>query len=210
MSVRPVAFALAAVLAAAGCTTAQPAPPGPTVPDHSGQSLWHVIDADGKTIRQLPDDDPVVTAVRKTVVLHSGAVDNRDAAGIADSTTQEFTFYGTDFTASLRAQQYDTKLAALFTTNHLATRQVSIAWYQSTFPKDMTTAKVQMDATIEFTAADPGYLATSHLELNKPYTQHRSVSLAKQGDRWAIVAIDKNPLEAQNPPVPTAGPKAKP
>ncbi|GAA4832178.1 hypothetical protein [Kitasatospora terrestris] len=207
------ALAAAALLAAAACTTTPAAhttaTPGaasaaPQMPDHSGQSLWHVIDQDGKTLRRLPDDDPVVTAVRKTVVLHSGAVDNRDQQNLADSIQQEFTYYHPDFVAALRSQQYEDKLTRLFTTNHLATRQLGVAWYQSTFPQDMTTAKVAMDATIEFTAADPAYLAANHFELHTRYTQHRTVSLTKNGDRWTITAIDKNPLEqAVAPPEPT-------
>ncbi|OKI25686.1 hypothetical protein [Streptomyces sp. CB03911] len=209
---RTAAPILAALLLTTGCSSAPtaPGPPAagtsivPTAPDHSGQSLWHVIDSNGSTVTQLGDDDPVVSAVRKTVVLHSGAVDNRDHRTIGDSTAQEFSFYNQAFADQLRSQQYDTKLAALFTTNHLATRQVSIAWYQSTFPKDMTTAKVQMDSTIEFTAADPAYLSTNKFELNKPYTQHRTISLTKTGDTWTITAIEKNPLEAPAPPKPTS------
>ncbi|GHH69080.1 hypothetical protein GCM10018781_27060 [Kitasatospora indigofera] len=204
---RTAPLILAALLLTAGCSSAHTAagtPAAPTAPDHSGQSLWHVIDSNGSTVTQLGDDDPVVTAVRKTVVLHSGAVDNRDHRTIGDSTAQEFTFYNQDFADQLRSQQYDTKLAALFTTNHLATRQVSIAWYQSTFPKDMTTAKVQMDSTIEFTEADPAYLSANKFELNKPYTQHRTISLVRTGDTWTITAIEKHPLEAPvAPPKPT-------
>lgn len=208
MLTRTAPLILAALLLTAGCSSAHttPSPPAagtpaaPTAPDHSGQSLWHVIDSNGSTITQLGDDDPIVTAVRKTVVLHSGAVDNRDHRTIGDSTTQEFAFYNQDFADQLRSQQYDTKLGALFTTNHLATRQVSIAWYQSTFPKNMTTAKVQMDSTIEFTEADPAYLSANKFELNKPYTQHRTISLTKSGDTWTITAIEKNPLKAPAPP----------
>ncbi|MEU3460680.1 hypothetical protein ABZ721_12075 [Streptomyces sp. NPDC006733] len=203
---------LAAALLAAGCapdhsTTADSAA-APTPPGHSGQSLWHVIDADGKTITQLPDDDPVVTVVRKTVVLHSGAVDNRAYRTIADSAAQEFAFYNADFADALRAQHYDAGLADLFTTNHLATHQTDIAWYQSTFPKDMKTAKVEMDSTIEFTAADQSYLDTNKFELHRPYTQHRTVSLALAHGKWAIVAIEKGRLTRQAPtlPKPTTSP----
>ncbi|WP_033216178.1 hypothetical protein [Kitasatospora phosalacinea] len=199
----------AAVLSATACTAQDPAPAtgrttttGPQAPGRSGQSLWHVIDADGRTTAQLPDDDPVVSAVRKTVVLHSGVVDNRDASGVADSAAQEFSFYAPAFAEQLRTQHYDTELAELFGAHHLATRQLGIAWYQSTFPRDLATAKVQMDSTIEFTAADPGYLADHGFELNKPYTQHRTLSLARAGDKWAITAIDKTPLQ------PDAGPAA--
>ncbi|MEU1425311.1 hypothetical protein [Kitasatospora sp. NPDC005751] len=213
MPTRPALLTAAAALAvtalaATGCTAGQvPAPAvratTPQAPDHSGQSLWHVIDTDGKTVSQLRDDDPVVTAVRKTVVLHSGTVDNRDHRTVTDSTAQEFAFYQRDFADQLRSKQYDTKLAALFTANHLVTHQVSIAWYVSTFPLDMATAKVQMDSTIEFTEADPAYLSANRLELNKPYAQHRTVSLARTGETWAITAIEKNPLEAPALPKPT-------
>ncbi|RKE23444.1 hypothetical protein [Streptomyces sp. TLI_171] len=195
----------AVVLSVAACTAQHPAPAattGPRAPDHSGQSLWHVIDADGRTTAQLPDDDPVVTAVRKTVALHSGVVDNRDEHSIGDRTAQEFALYASEFADELRAQHYDTKVAELFGANHLATKQVSLAWYVSTFPEDMTTANVEMDSTIEFTTAAPGYLEKNGFALNTPYTQHRTVSLARSGDAWKITAIRKNPLESGAPPSP--------
>ncbi|RPE36174.1 hypothetical protein [Kitasatospora cineracea] len=205
---RRTALLLAAALPCAAACTAQdrPAPStgraaaAPQAPEHSGQSLWHVIDADGRTTAQLPDDDPVVSAVRKPVVLHSGAVDNRDERILADSTAQEFSFYAPAFADRLRAQHYDTKLAELFTANHLATRQVGIAWYRSTLPEDLATAKVEMESTIEFTAADPGYLTANGFKLDQPYTQHRTVGLARSGDRWVITAIDKTALQPGTAP----------
>ncbi|WP_121831000.1 hypothetical protein [Streptomyces sp. S1] len=200
MNRRTALLVLTVAALTTGCTAAPPttsAVPGPTAPDHSGQSLWHVIDADGKTLTQLADDDPLVTAVRKTVVLHSGVVDNRDHRGIARSATNELDFYNDDFAASLRAQDYVDKLTELFTENHLTTRQTAIAWYRSTLPRDRSTAKVSMESTIEFTAADPSYLKANGLTLGTPYNQRRTVSLARTGGRWLIVAIEKEPLTKQ-------------
>ncbi|MET7760329.1 hypothetical protein ABZT27_37440 [Streptomyces sp. NPDC005389] len=145
----------------------------------------------------MPDDDPVVTKVRKTAVLHSGVVDNRDHRTVGDSASKEYTFYDKGFADKLRKERYGEKLADLFTKNHLVTRQTSIAWYKSTFPADMRTAKVEMDTTIEFVAADPGYLEASKFALDTPYTQHRTLSLARSGDTWTIVAIQKGPLTPQ-------------
>ncbi|MFF5789687.1 hypothetical protein ACFY8P_32500 [Streptomyces sp. NPDC012693] len=199
---------LAAALLAAGCTPTNSRPaaaPSATRPNHAGQSLWHLIDENGKTLTQLPDDDATVTAVRRTVVLHSGVVDNRDHRSITGSASQEFTFYSKGFADKLRSQRYDTKLSELFTSNRLVTRQTSIAWYRSTFPQDMTTAKVEMDSVIEFTSADQSYLKTNKFELNKPYTQHRTVSLTKTDGKWTIVGIEKDRLtqEAATIPKPT-------
>ncbi|MFJ6521590.1 hypothetical protein ACIQJ4_25440 [Streptomyces filamentosus] len=210
MNRRTVLLALAVTaLSAAGCTTAPTTglqtAPRPTAPDHSGQSLWHVIDKNGKTVAQLPDDDPLVTTVRKTVVLHSGIVDNRDHRTVATSAAGEFAFYNKGFAASLDSQHYKTKLERLFTDNRLATRQTSLAWYKSTFPEDRTTAKVDMETTIEFTAGDAAYLKAKQLALHTPYTQRRTISLAKTGDRWLIVAIEKNPLTRQAKTLPGGG-----
>ncbi|MFD3533795.1 hypothetical protein [Streptomyces sp. NPDC058664] len=199
MFTRRASLPLVAVLFAAGCTTA--ATPGGTAPtraDLSGQSLWHVIDKDGGTLTQLPDDDATVTAVRRTVVLHSGVVDNRDHRTIEESAAQEFTFYDKGFAGKLRSQQYEKKLAELFTGNALATRQTGVAWYKSTFPRDMTTAKVEMDTVITFTAADRNFLDSHKFALGKPYTQHRTVNLAKIAGKWTIVAIQKGPLAPQD------------
>lgn len=201
MNRRTAALAVAAALLAAGCTapaaTRADGTIRPTAPAHSGQSLWHVIDDSGRTANQLADDDPLVTAVRKTVVLHSGILDNRDHRTIGDSATAEFAFYSEEFADTLRAQQYPSKLRDLFTENGLSTRQTAVAWYRSTFPTGRDTAKVEMETTIEFTTADPAYLKAHGFSLRTPYTQHRTVSLAKIDGRWLIVALTKNPLTRQ-------------
>lgn len=205
MHTRRAVLLLATALLAAGCTTAgTPAEPPSPKADLSGQSLWHVIDKDGRTVRQLPDDDPTVTAVRKTVVLHSGVVDDRVHRTIEQSAQREFAFYSEEFADALRAQRYEEKLAALFTDNDLTTRQTGIAWYKSTFPQDMSTAKVEMDTVITFTEADRAFLDASKLTLHTPYTQHRTVSLTRAGGKWAISAIQKGPLAPQKktPPKP--------
>ncbi|WP_086823146.1 hypothetical protein [Streptomyces sp. NRRL B-24572] len=207
MNRRTALLALASAALMAGCTATPPttaATHGPTAPDHSGQSLWHVIDGDGKTLTRLADDDPLVTAVRKTVVLHSGVVDNRDHRGIARSAADELDFYNKDFATKLRSQGYGGKLTELFTKNHLTTRQTAIAWYVSTFPRDRSTAKVSMESTIEFTTADPAYLKANDFSLDTPYTQRRTVSLARSGGRWLIVALEKEPLTRQVKTLPGA------
>ncbi|WP_030689243.1 hypothetical protein [Streptomyces globisporus] len=210
MHTRRAVLLLAAALLAAGCTTTgTPAKSPAPRADLSGQSLWHVIDEDGRTVRQLPDDDPTVTAVRKTVVLHSGVVDDRDHRTIEQSAQREFAFYSRDFAGELRSQQYEKKLSALFTDNGLATRQTGLAWYESTFPQDMTAAKVEMDTVITFTEADRPFLNASNLALDTPYTQHRTVSLAKTGGKWTIVAIQKGPLTPQKK-APTGSDRTRP
>ncbi|MFJ9429314.1 hypothetical protein ACIRQY_06565 [Streptomyces sp. NPDC101490] len=200
MNRRTALLALSTAALTAGCTATTSTTtvvPKPTAPDHGGQSLWHVIDDDGRTLARLPDDDPLVTLVRKTVALHSGVVDNRDARDIARSVTDELSFYNPDFAMSLRSGDYSEKLVGLFTRNHLATRQTSIAWYRSTFPRDRATAKVTMESTIEFTAADTAYLNANGFALHTPYAQRRTVSLARTGGRWLIVALEKEPLTRQ-------------
>ncbi|MFC7615440.1 hypothetical protein ACFQV2_20000 [Actinokineospora soli] len=164
-----------------------------------GASLWHVIDDKGTTIHTLQDDDPNVTAVRKLVALHSGAVDNRSPDTVSGSVEVEFSFYDKAFAARLESERYADKLVRLFTDNALTTRQTSVAWYQSTFHQDMRTAKVDMESTFEFTAASPEYLAANQFELNKPYTQRRTLSLHLDGDTWRIGTIEKSHLSKPNP-----------
>ncbi|WP_326698096.1 hypothetical protein OG909_12550 [Streptomyces sp. NBC_01754] len=204
----------ALVLVVSGCEsspadTAAASPAGrspqaggpPTGP--AGRSLWTLIDDKGATVATLPDDDPDVAAVRKAVALHSGTTDNRDHRSVTGSpdgtggtggTEDEFTFYSPEFVQALEGQGYGARLASLFRDNKLATRQVKTAWYRSTIYQDRKTAKADMDSVIEFTAATPGYLKKGGFALNTPYTQHRTVSLAKQDGRWKITGIQKSPM----------------
>ncbi|WP_031087003.1 hypothetical protein [Streptomyces sp. NRRL WC-3549] len=209
------ALTTALVLVLSGCDSAS-APAETPVPTSSSaartrqggpptgsaaSSLWALIDGKGETIRQLPDDDPDVTAVRTLVALHSATTDNRDDATITVSAEREFDFYAPGFAQSLRGQSYDRRLVALYRTNKLATRQVKTAWYRSTLYEDRATAKAEMDTVLQFTAADPGYLEKGGFVLDTPYTQHRTVSLAKQDGQWKITAIRKSPMTkaAQRP-----------
>ncbi|MEJ2858702.1 MULTISPECIES: hypothetical protein [unclassified Saccharothrix] len=81
----------------------------------------------------------------------------------------------------------------------IRTRQTSIAWYRSTFYRDMRTTKVQVESTFEFTGAAPDYLAANQFELHRPYTQRRTVSLSRDGDTWRIGAIEKTALSKPDP-----------
>ncbi|SEE51647.1 hypothetical protein SAMN05216483_6479 [Streptomyces sp. 2131.1] len=177
-------------------STARQAGP-PTGPEN--RSLWTLIDADGETIETLADDDPDVTAIRRTVVLHSGAVDDRNSASVTESLKSEFSFYGVEFRKALEARSYATKAIALFRDNALATRQQKVAWYRSTVFRNRRTAKAEMDTVFEFTAGDPAYLKKGGLAVGTPYTEHRTISLAKQGSTWVITGIRRTPLERPAP-----------
>lgn len=115
-------------------------------------------------------------------------------AAPSSSRPAEFAFYSPEFVKALKRQGYAAQLASLFRDNEVTTRQVKTAWYRSTLYKDRATAKAEMDTVIEFTAAAPGYLKKGGFALNTPYTQHRTISLAKQDGRWRITAIQKTPL----------------
>ncbi|MBC6451029.1 hypothetical protein [Actinokineospora xionganensis] len=165
-----------------------------------GQSLWKLVDAAGAVVATVPDDDPDVAAVRKTVVLHSGVVDNRDSASVAAAVRDEFSFYDNGFIKQLQDKGYLSSVTGMFQSNGLRTRQVAVAWYESTLLRERTSAKVQMESTIEFTAAEPAYLAGQQLALNTPYLQRRSISLAKVDGTWKITGIEKYPLTRHTPP----------
>ncbi|WP_406455975.1 hypothetical protein OG782_29255 [Streptomyces sp. NBC_00876] len=169
----------------------------PTGPEN--RSLWTLIGADGERVETLADDDPDVTAIRRTVVLHSGTVDDRSSDSVTESVKNEFAFYGGEFKKALEAQNYGTKVTALFRDNGLSTRQEKVAWYRSTVYKDRRTAKAEMDTVFEFTAGHPAYLKKSGLAVGTPYTEHRTVNLAKQGGTWVITGIRRTPLERPAP-----------
>ncbi|SDH85754.1 hypothetical protein SAMN05192558_105374 [Actinokineospora alba] len=184
-----------------GCSpTPAPAAAPAGGPPPPGQSLWKLVDAAGAVVSTVPDDDPDVTAVRKTVVLHSGVVDNRDPGSVAASVRDEFSFYDKGFVDQLQGNGYTSSVTGMFESNGLRTRQVAIAWYESTLLRERTAAKVQMESTIEFTAAQPAYLTGQQLALNTPYLQRRSISLAKVDGSWKITGIEKFPLTRHTPP----------
>ncbi|WP_436497185.1 hypothetical protein [Actinokineospora sp. HUAS TT18] len=197
MKIAAAALAVTAALTACGANPTPPSPqPSSTAPSvaQRNEHLWHVLDDNGNRERDLPDDDPAVAEVRKLVVLHSGVTDNRAPDNVTASVAAEFGYYHPAFVDDLRAQKYDTKLVDLFTANGLATRQVSIAWYESTFSKNMTTATAQFETTFEFTAANPAYLTANQFALNEPYTQRRTISLTRSGSTWQISRIEKDRL----------------
>ncbi|MFC9468370.1 hypothetical protein [Streptomyces coelicoflavus] len=197
-------LAAALVLLLSGCDSRPADPPAPVKAAEpsaggpptgpSGRSLWTLIGDRGETLETLPDDDPDVVAVRKAVALHSATTDNRDHRSITRSTEEEFAFYASEFAESLEKQGYGPRLDRLFRTNELATRQVNTAWYRSTIYRNRATAKAEMDSVLEFTTATPDYLREGGFALNTPYTQHRTVSLAKRDGRWTITAIQKSPM----------------
>ncbi|MBO9704262.1 MAG: hypothetical protein J7474_01925 [Arthrobacter sp.] len=169
-----------------------PAPLSPTI--QPGQTIWHLAATDGTAGSSVPDDDPDVQAAQKAVALHTRTVDERSAQNVASSVAQEETFYTRAFTSALGRNDYATKTKNLFTASQLETRSLAIAWYVSTLTPDRKTAHAEIDATFEFVHAGPGFLRTNQFALNKPYTQHRTLTLVKEGSRWLINDITKQPL----------------
>ncbi|MEV7640980.1 hypothetical protein AB0O32_13685 [Streptomyces rubiginosohelvolus] len=179
---------------APGPSATGPAPRGGPPTGSASRSLWTLIGEKGATVKHLPDDDPDVTAVRRTVALHSGVADNRDAATIEASTREELAYLSEEFRKLLERERYAPSLTGLFRQNALATRQTKIAWYRSVVHEDRKNAKVEMDSVIEFTKARPSYLEKGGFTLQTPYTQHRTISLIKRNGHWQISAIEKTPL----------------
>ena len=169
-----------------------PAALSPTI--QPGQSIWHLAKSDGTAGASVPDDDPDVQAAQKVVALHTRTVDQRSATNVASSVAQEETFYTKTFTTALSRNDYAGKTKNLFTTSQLETRSLAIAWYVSTLSPDRKTAHAEIDATFDFVRAEPGFLSTNQFALNKPYTQHRTLTLVKEGNRWLINDITKQPL----------------
>jgi len=178
----------------AGSSPAQspsPAALSPTI--RPGQSIWHLAKSDGTAGASVPDDADV-QAVQKAVALHTRTVDQRSATNVASSVAQEETFYTKAFTTALGRNDYAGKTKNLFTTSQLETRSLAIAWYVSTLSPDRNTAHAEIDATFDFVHAEPGFLSTNQFALNKPYPQHRTLTLVKEGNRWLINDITKQPL----------------
>ncbi|MGY0234189.1 hypothetical protein [Longispora urticae] len=195
------ATAVLALLILSGCDSAPRATTGPdptreqrNQAARERQTVWWVLDEDGNKTTNLADDQPDVTAVRKVVALHSNTVDNRDHRTITEHADDEYGYYHPAFAEELRAKNYTGQLVSLYTTHQLRTHQTNLAWYTSTFPRDLTTAKVDIDVEFQFDEATAAYLAANQLALATPYVQHRTISLAKTGDRWTITKIDKSPL----------------
>lgn len=192
-------LALAALCALTGCVaqpdTASPAPAAaesaPPQPQRNDtQTLWTIEGS--KT--SLPDDDPDVIALQRTVALHSATVDNRSANTVETAMDQEFSFYTVDFVAKLDAEDYRDATIALYRDNDLTTEQLGVAWSRSTVSEDRTRATVGFESILQFATGDEEYLQARGLLRDERYAQARELTLIKIDDTWTIDDIRKAAL----------------
>ena len=172
-------------------TVSETAAPQPTAPQRDEAStLWHLEGSD----ETLPDDDPDVIALQRTVALHSATVDDRAPDTVDAALEDEFAFYTPAFVASLDDAQYRQTASAMYRDNGLATRQLGVAWTTSTISADRTRASVGFESIFEFTAGSDAYLSERGLKTGERYAQPRELSLVRDGDAWLIDGIQKGPL----------------
>lgn len=189
------------LLPLAGCrdTTGAYGAPAPSVSappkgPPSGQSLWHLVDGNGRTGQALPDSDPDVAAIKALVAAQSAVVDHRSGRTVALSAAKENVFYTTRLATELRSAGYYGRVTSLFQDNGLSTEPVDIGWYASTIGSNRTSAQVVMDSTFEFATAKSAYLKANGLATNTAYTQHRVIGLRKVDGKWLIDSLRKYPL----------------
>lgn len=157
----------------------------------SQQTLWSVMDQEGKKVKSLSNDHPDVIAVKKLVEGHGKVVDNRDYQSI--NTKDEYAFYVTPFVDELK-KGYEEKLYEMYKGNKINLIQTSFSWYEMTFSSEYETARVVVESELEITEASQDYLNENQLKLHTPYQQQRTMDLLKEGDTWKISSINKTPF----------------
>jgi len=164
--------------------------------ERAGQTLWIVIDEDGNTINNLPDDHPEVLAVREIVEAHAEIIDNRSPSGA--NAEDEYSFYTDAFIRQLQDQKYAQALRAMYAGSRIEIRKQSLAWYEMAFYQDMKTVRVKTESEFELAASSDDYLEKYGLILGQVYKQPRIVDLIKEGSEWKIAKIEKAPLEMKS------------
>ncbi|TYP71064.1 hypothetical protein [Paenibacillus methanolicus] len=159
--------------------------------ERAAQTLWHVLDAEGNQAESVADEHPDVIAVRKLLILHANAINNRSYKTIRPE--EELAYYTETFRSQL-GKRYQNELKQLYEQQQIEIKQRNLAWYDITFAADYRRAQAKVEDEFEFVACEPQYLAARKLSLGKSYKQQRVVDLVKEGDAWRIADIKKSPL----------------
>lgn len=163
--------------------------------ERSSQSLWFVIDEQGKRLENLPSDSSDVEAVNSVITKHSDVVDNFDYHNLKEG--DELAFYAEPFINSLKQVNYTQALQNMYRNNKIVIEQNQLAWYEMAFYKDMKTVRVKTESEIVIKECSEDYLEQHKLKKNQVYSQARIVDLQKENEIWKITKIDKGPYVAK-------------
>ncbi|MCD9022646.1 hypothetical protein [Cohnella silvisoli] len=160
--------------------------------ERESQTLWFVIDENGKKLRNLPDDDPEVMGVNKLMVLHSDVVDNLNYRSL--NVKDEFRFYSQGFKEQLNQEGYPQVLLLMYKDNEIVLKLNRLAWYEMAFHRNFKTARLKTESEIVIERCSQEYMDKYKLKLGQAYVQPRIVDLVKEGSEWKIARIDKGPF----------------
>lgn len=160
--------------------------------DREEQTLWQLLDSEGKPEKYLSDEDKNVKAVRTIVEEHHKLVDNRSGQSL--NCQEEFKLYAPDFKGQLEVNQYEEALNKMYKDNQMAIEAGNLTWFVSTFNEAVSTCKVTIDADFKITKCNQEYLDTNELDLNTEYVEQRIIYLEKEKGEWFITNITKSAI----------------
>ncbi|GGE98921.1 hypothetical protein [Mycetocola zhadangensis] len=173
-----------------------PAASTPAPSRAEGQTLWSVTGTD----EQLPDDDPDVQAVRTLITVHSGVIDNRSPENIEASLEEEFGLYTPEFAATLDGVDWRETALERVASGASVVEQRGVAWMQSSIDAERSTASVQYESYVVFTAGDEAFLRDNGITLGAEYLMIREVTAAVHDGEWLISGIRESGLQPRTSP----------
>lgn len=160
--------------------------------ERSKQSLWTVLDKEGKDKEMLNNENKDIKAITELINKHCSIVDNRDFKIL--KVEDEYSLYSDNFTKMLEKGNYKESVQAMYDNNKLVLSHENLVWYRNYFNEDITTCKVTVESEFSIKEGSKEYLEKNQMKLGEVYQEKRIYYLEKANDNWNIVNIEKGAL----------------
>lgn len=160
--------------------------------ERSKQSLWTVLDKEGKDKEMLDSENKDIKAITELINKHCSIVDNRDFKIL--KVEDEYSLYSDNFTKMLEKGNYKESVQTMYDNNKLVLSHENLVWYRNYFNEDITTCKVTVESEFSIKKGGKEYLEKNKMKLDEVYQEKRIYYLEKVNDNWNIVNIEKGAL----------------
>lgn len=160
--------------------------------ERSKQSLWTVLDKEGKDKEMLDSENKDIKAITELINKHCSIVDNRDFKIL--KVENEYSLYSDNFTKMLEKGNYKESVQTMYDNNKLVLSHENLVWYRNYFNEDITTCKVTVESEFSIKEGSKEYLEKNQMKLDEVYQEKRIYYLEKVNDNWNIVNIEKGAL----------------
>lgn len=160
--------------------------------ERSKQSLWTVLDKEGKDKEMLDSENKDIKAITELINKHCSIVDNRDFKIL--KVENEYSLYSDNFTKMLEKGNYKESVQTMYDNNKLVLSHENLVWYRNYFNEDITTCKVTVESEFSIKEGSKEYLEKNQMKLDEVYQEKRIYYLEKVNDNWNIVNIEKSAL----------------